>query len=64
MTEPRTKRGRPPLGAPNPNLAVKFSTSLPPDIYERLDRYCKAEERDKSYALKKALDPWLKERGY
>lgn len=64
MTEPRTRRGRPPLGSPNPNLAVKFSTSLPPDIYERLDRYCKAEERDKSYALKKALDPWLKERGY
>lgn len=64
MEEKRTNRGRPRLGSPNPNRAVKFSTSLPPDIYARLAKYCEEEERDKSYALKKALDPWLSERGY
>jgi hypothetical protein len=64
MEEKRTARGRPRLGSPNPNKAVKFSTSLPPDIFARLVKYCEDEERDKSYAIKKALDPWLSERGY
>ena len=64
MDEKRTNRGRPRLGSPNPNRAVKFSTSLPPDLFARLVKYCEDEERDKSYALKKALDPWLSERGY
>lgn len=64
MTAKDTKRGRPRLGEPNPNKAVKFNTSCPPDLYERLDRYCKDNEREKSYALRKALDPWLKEQGY
>jgi len=64
VEEKRTNRGRPRLGSPNPNRAVKFSTSLPPDLYARLVKYCEDEERDKSYALKKALDPWLSERGY
>lgn len=60
----KTKRGRPLLGAPNPDKHIKFSMSLPPDLYARLDAYCKAEEREKSFAIRKALDPWLKERGY
>jgi len=64
LEEKRTARGQPRLGTPNPNKAVKFSTSLPPDLFARLVKYCEDEERDKSYAIKKALDPWLSERGY
>ena len=62
--EKRTMRGRPRYGDPAREKVVKFSTSLPPDIYERVTKYCLDEERDKSYAIKKALDVWLKERGY
>ena len=46
MEEKRTARGRPRLGSPNPNKAVKFSTSLPPDLFARLVKYCEDEERD------------------
>lgn len=62
--EPRTMRGRPRLGDPARERVIKFSTSLPPDIYARLEKFCEADERDKSFAIKKALDVWLKERGY
>lgn len=64
MDEKRTLRGRPRLSQPNPNKVIKFSMSLPPDIYARLEAYCEAEEREKSYAIRKALDPWLRERGF
>ena len=61
--EKRTNRGRPRLGT-HTTKVVKFSTSLPPDLYARLMKYCEDDEREKSYAIKKALDPWLSERGY
>ena len=62
----QTRRGRPRKGNTEPKAPayVKFSTSLPPDIYERLQRYCDDEEREKAWCLKKAIDPWLKEKGY
>ena len=64
MDEKQSLRGRPRLGEPNPDKHIKFSMSLPPDLYKRLDAYCKDEEREKSFAIRKALDPWLKEKGY
>ena len=64
MPAKESLRGRPRLGSPNPNRAVKFNTSMPPELFARLDKYCKDNEREKSYALRKALDPWLKEQGY
>lgn len=62
----QTRRGRPRKGNTEPKAPayVKFSTSLPPDIYERLQRYCDDEEREKAWCLKKAVDLWLKEKGY
>lgn len=63
MEEKKTLRGRPRRGEPNPDKHIKFSMSLPPDLYKRLEAYCE-EEREKSFAIRKALDPWLKERGY
>ena len=64
MTVKDTLRGRPRLGQPNPDKCVKFNMSLPPDLYARLVRYCEEDEREKSYAVRKALDPWLREKGY
>lgn len=64
MNEKRTNRGRPRLGDDRPPRAVKYSSSLPPEVWERLERYCKDDERDKSYAIRKALEVWLGERGY
>ena len=64
MEEKRTNRGRPRLGSPNPNKAIKFTASLPPELYARLVKYCEDDEREKSFAIRKALEPWLSERGY
>ena len=62
--KPRTNRGRPRLGEPSKPKVVKFSTSLPPDVCERLEKFCEDDERDKAWAIKKALDAWLTEKGY
>lgn len=62
--EKRTLRGRPRYSDQNRELAIKFSTSLPPDLYKRLEAFCEAEEREKSFAIRKALEPWLAERGF
>lgn len=59
-----TLRGRPPYGSEPKEHVVKFSTSLPPDLYERLEKYCADDERDKAYAIRKALDVWLEGKGY
>ena len=64
MPKANTERGRPRFGDAKKPPVIKFSTSLPPDIFARLDKFCEDEERDRSYAIKKALDVWLKERGY
>ena len=55
MDERKTARGRPRLGTPNPERAVKFNMSLPPALYARLAKYCEDNEREKSYAVRKAL---------
>ena len=64
MPKANTERGRPRYGDAKKQPVIKFSTSLPPDIFERLEKYCQNEERDRSFPIKKALDVWLKERGY
>lgn len=38
--------------------------TCPPDIHARLVKYCEDKERAKSWVIQKALDAWLKERGY
>ena len=66
MTERETQRGRPRFGSEKQKAEkfVKFSCTLPPDVYARLDKYCTDEERSKAWALSKAIIPWLEERGY
>lgn len=38
--------------------------TCPPDLYARLCKFCDDEERAHSWVIQKALDKWLKERGY
>jgi len=59
-----TERGRPRYGSEKRPPYAKIGISLPQDILERLDKYCGDEERDRSFVIKRAVDAWLKERGY
>jgi len=45
-------------------LYQKVNVTFPPSLLKRLDRYMKAEERPRSWIIQKAVDEWLKERGY
>lgn len=42
----------------------KINISLPKELNDRLVRYCEEDERAKSWAIQKALDKWLQEKGY
>ena len=43
----------------------RFNSTLPPSIIARLEKYQKEEDRsNRSWCLQKALDEWLKKRGY
>ena len=42
----------------------RVQITLPPSIMERLEKYRKDEERPRSWVIQKALDEWLKKKGY
>jgi metal-responsive CopG/Arc/MetJ family transcriptional regulator len=42
----------------------KFQITLPPSIVERLEKFMADEERPRSWCIQKALDLWLKQKGY
>ena len=42
----------------------RFNITLPPSIIERLEKFMKEEERPRSWTIQKALDEYLKRRGY
>ena len=42
----------------------RFNISLPPSIVERLEKYRSDEDRPRSWVIQKALDEWLKKKGY
>ena len=65
MAEKESRRGRPRFGEEEKREHfIKFSCTLPPEVYVRLEKYCEDEERSKAWAITKAIIPWLKERGY
>ena len=41
-----------------------FNITLPPSIVERLEKYRADEDRPRSWCIQKALDEWLKKKGY
>lgn len=42
----------------------KYNITLPPSIIERLEKFMTEEERGRSWTIQKALDEYLKKRGY
>ena len=56
--------GRPPYGSPPKERVMRVNFSLAPSINDRLNKFCEDEERARSWAVQKALDAWLKEKGY
>lgn len=45
-------------------LYYRVNISMPPSVIQRLDQFCKDEERARSWAIQKAVDEWLKKKGY
>ena len=42
----------------------KYNITLSPSIIERLEKYMKEEDRNRSWTVQKALDEYLEKRGY
>ena len=45
-------------------LYQRVNVSIPPSLLKRLDKYMKAEDRNRSWCIQKAVDEWLKDKGY
>ena len=45
-------------------LYVRTNITLPPSLLQRLDKYCKEEERPRSWTIQKAVAEWLEKKGY
>ena len=45
-------------------LYLRVNISMPPSLVNRLEKYMKDEERNRSWCIQKALDEWLKKKGY
>lgn len=43
---------------------VRIDVTIPPSLSERLEKYRQDEDRPRSWVIQKALDEWLKKRGY
>ena len=41
-----------------------YHISLPNSLIERLEKYMKDEDRNRSWCIQKSLDTWLKKFGY
>lgn len=42
---------------------VRVNVTMPPELQDRLIRYCQEEERTMSWCVQKALDEWLRSKG-
>lgn len=43
----------------------RFNITLPPSLIERLEKYQTEEDRpNRSWCIQRALDEWLKKKGY
>ena len=45
-------------------LYLRTNISIPPSLFNRLEKYRKAEDRPRSWVIQKAIDEWLKKKGY
>lgn len=56
--------GRPPFSTPQGRHSKQLNLTIPLDLNARLEKFCEDDERAKSWAVQKALDVWLSEKGY
>ena len=49
---------------PDEEKAIKQNFSITPELLNRIIKYCQDEERSMSWVVRKAVDQWLKDRGY
>ena len=45
-------------------LYQRVNITMPPSILNRLEAFCRDEDRPRSWAIQKAVDEWLKQKGY
>lgn len=45
-------------------LYLRTNISIPPSLFARLEKYRKDEDRPRSWVIQKAIDEWLKKKGY
>ena len=45
-------------------LYQRVNISLPPSLLARLEKYRRDEDRPRSWVIQKAIDEWLKKKGY
>ena len=45
-------------------LYQRVNVTFPPSLLKRLDKFCKTEDRPRSWTIQKAVDEWLKRQGY
>ena len=64
MAEKESQRGRPRFGGEPKPKHIPFGANMPPDLLERTDRFCRDEERSRSWVIQKAVDLYLKGKGY
>lgn len=48
---------------PDSEKAIRINTSLPPDLYKRVEKFCNQEERSYAWIVQKALTEYLEKRG-
>ena len=63
-SEAPTTRGRPRFGTPRSEPVERMNISMTKAVFDRLEKYCVDEERPRSWVIQKALEVWLKEKGY
>lgn len=45
-------------------LYQRINVTMPPSTLARLDKYMRDEDRNRSWCIQKAVDEWLKKKGY
>ena len=45
-------------------LYLRVNISMPPSLIKRLEKFMKDEDRPRSWVIQKAIDEWLKKKGY
>lgn len=49
---------------PDGEKCIKQNFSIQPELLKRIIAFCQKDERSMSYVVQKAVDQWLKERGF